>query len=89
MIFREIFLILTSPKLIFVNGKSVSVMTNPPYFLGQLKLIYLAVLSANFWCYDFDARTFIFFLDFRYFFSYFWILLEFQHNILFLVVALA
>ena len=69
MIFREIFLTLTSPKLIFVNNKSDSGMTKTPYFLSQLKIIYLAVLSANYWCYDFDARNFIFFLVLRYFFS--------------------
>ena len=86
MIFREIFLTLTSPKLVFVNCKSVSGMTKSPYFLSQLKLIYLAVLSANNWCYDFDARIFNFFLVLRYFshnfgslwnfntLSYFWLL---------------
>ena len=66
-IFREIFLILTSPKLLFVNCKSVSGMTEPPYFLSQVKLIYLAVLSANYWCYDFDARI-CFFINSKIFF---------------------
>ena len=63
MIFREVFLTLTSPELIFV--KSVSGMTQPPYFLSQLKLIYLAALYANYWCYDFEARIFIFFFSFK------------------------
>ena len=69
-----------------MNCKSPSGMTKPPYFLSQLKLICLAVLSANYWCYDFDARIFIFF-SFKIFFphnfgsfwnfntlSYFWLL---------------
>ena len=45
MIFRENFLTLNHHKLIFVNGKSVSVMTGFSSFLHQPKLIWLAVLS--------------------------------------------
>ena len=59
-------------------------MTKPPYFLRESKLIYLAVLSANYWCYEFEARVLLFFFNFWIFFlitlvpfrilSYYWLL---------------
>ena len=39
VIFREFFLTLTDPKLLFLNCKSVSVMKRSPPFLLQSKLI--------------------------------------------------
>ena len=56
-IFREFFLTITDPKLIFVimSCKSVSVVTGPPSFLLKPKLIWLAVLPSNYWLYDFNA----------------------------------
>ena len=58
MIFREIFLTITDHKLIFVNYKSVSVMTEAVSFLLQPKLICLAVLSSNYFLYGFNATRF-------------------------------
>ena len=60
------FLILTNQKLIFVNWKSVSVMTGSTFFLLQPKLISLAVLSSNYWLYYFNVTRFqIYFWTFR------------------------
>ena len=72
MIFRlffniNFFLTLTSLKIIFVNCKSVSGMIKSPYFLRQLKLIYLAVLSANYWL-RLRCTNFYLFLVLRFFF---------------------
>ena len=60
---------LINQKFIFVNCKSVSVMTRTPLFLLQPKLFCLAVSSSNYWLYGFNAsrfqKNFIFFGYFR------------------------
>ena len=33
-------------------------MTEPPAFLLQPKLIWIAILNSNYWLYDFDATSF-------------------------------
>ena len=52
---------LTNHNLTFVNCKSFSVLTGHICFLLQTKLIPLAVLSSNYWCFDFNATRFNFF----------------------------
>ena len=42
----------------FVNCQSVLVMTGPPSFLLQTKLIWLMVLSSKYLLYDFNVTTF-------------------------------
>ena len=49
-----------------MNCKSVSVMIGPPFPI-QPNLIYPAILSSKYWCYDFDARVFLHFFSFRFF----------------------
>ena len=56
--FGNFVLILTNPKFISVNCKSVSVITGPLSFLPQPKIIWLAVLSFNYWSFDFNATRF-------------------------------
>ena len=75
IIFRNFFLTLTNHKLIFVNCKSVSVMTGPSSFLVQTNFIWLAVLSTNYWINDFNDTRSHFFLIFVVF-SYYWVLLN-------------
>ena len=58
VIFREFYLTLTDPKLLFVNCKSVSVMKGPPSFLLQPKLIWLVALFSNYSLSDFNATRF-------------------------------
>ena len=53
----ETFLILTDHKFNFVNCKSVSVMTGL-FFSTEPKLNCLAVLSCNYWLYDFNPIRF-------------------------------
>ena len=56
--FSDFFSILTNHKLIFLICKSVSVITVSPSILMQPKLIWLAVLSSNYWSFDSNARRF-------------------------------
>ena len=56
--FRKCFLTLINHNIVFVNCKSVSVITGIHFFLLQPKLIWLAVLSSNYWSYDFNATRF-------------------------------
>ena len=51
----------------------MSILTGPTCFLLQVKLIWLGVVSFNYWLYDFnDTRfQFFFFLDIL----YYWLLL--------------
>ena len=53
--------LLLEHKSFFVICKSVSVLTGPTCFLLQLKLIWLAALSSNYWLYDFNDTRFQFF----------------------------
>ena len=53
-----IFFTLTNHKLIFVNCRSVTLKSGPCSFLLQPILTWLAVLSANFWSFDFNATIF-------------------------------
>ena len=65
--FRNFLSILTNHKLVFVICRSVSVIIVPSSFLIQSKLIWLAVLSSNYWSFDNNETRFhkIFnFLDF-------------------------
>ena len=48
MVSEKFFLTLTAQKLIFVNSKSVLVMTGPSSFQLQPKLLWLAVSASNF-----------------------------------------
>ena len=70
------FRIWTNPKTIFLNCKTVSVMTRPLIFLLQPKLIWLVVLSSIYWCCDFDATSFSNF--FKIFLIFFVIFVHFE-----------
>ena len=54
----------------------MSILTGPTCFLLQLKLIWLGVLSFNYWLYDFNDTRFQFF--FFIFFGYFVLLVTFD-----------
>ena len=49
---------LTDHKLIFVDCKSVAVLTGSPSTLLQPNLNCFLVLSSNYWFYDFDVTRF-------------------------------
>ena len=50
-----------------MNCKSISVIAGPPSFLLQPILMSLAILSCNYWLYDFNATGFHFFSTFAQF----------------------
>ena len=55
---RKFFSTLTNRKFIFVNCKSVSVITGPLSFLLQPKLTWLGDLSSNYRSFVFNATRF-------------------------------
>ena len=61
-IFREISLTLTDHKLIFVNCKSLAVMTGPNFFSTAKKFFWLVVLSSDYLLYEFKVTKFQIFL---------------------------
>ena len=58
MIFRESSLTSTDTKLVFVICKSASLTTGHPSLLLQPKLIWMLVLSSNYFLYEFNATRF-------------------------------
>ena len=84
--FPNFFSTLTNHKLIFVICKSVSVITVPPSFLIQSELIWLSVLSSNYWslqCHKISQNCFFFLM-----FSNYWFFLNTYHIILTFVVPM-
>ena len=53
-------------------------MTGPTCFLLQLELIWLAVLSSNYWLYDFNDTRFQFFFFLLFFLDIFVLLVTFE-----------